>query len=519
MLAEFLSLIAGFALLSGSPVSAQDTHQSPAETIPDFSQMNSVEALNTFRENGDRWIEQPCDFGVPLLAVMEKFDPGAIGIKRASLWSEALCADEEDRFSDGAAIVRALHELDPKGSNVSLILYFAERAKDGDLALDQFGWLRGKTFEGLERDRLWALVRMLRSQGRIEDFQKIAFSWFEDSQIAFIDSDLHSSLAAQALVEVARAGRIDMADEMLSYITLPSSYIDLLTDRRYEPLRRRIEDRAGINLVAVGAQDVEITGRQLTNAPTDRDRFSAAAHALHYHGEFQAAIDLAQTWRMRQERGLALEEGDGWALNIQAYAHDSLGQPDRADAIFDELAAVEADANPWVVNFVINRASRLVGQGRWEEGLKATSLARAVAADYGSTYAKMIIARDRACVLKQLGRTDEAAPELAYLRENSAEGLQFAVQGLLCHEQRDEAASMLIEGLQGTRLRSTAIGTLEAPQADLFYTQSILPNGRDLLAEYPELKALWAEHARDLPAQFVPRAATLRVTLNLPDWK
>ena len=152
-------------------------------------------------------------------------------------------------------------------------------------------------------------------------------------------------------------------------------------------------------------------------------------------------------WRDRKAKGAQIEEGDAWALNIEAYAYDSLGQPKKADAVFDELAKLDPDENPWVVNFVINRASRLVGQGRWKEGVKATLLARAVAEKYGSTYAKLILARQMACALPELGRADETASELAFLRDNAKDGIALSVAGLMCAGQNDEAAAMLLAAL------------------------------------------------------------------------
>src|SRR5690606_19428635 len=125
-----------------------------------------------------------------------------------------------------------------------------------------------------------------------------------------------------------------------------------------------------------------------------------------------------------------------WALNIEAYALDALGRREEADAVFDQLATLPADEHYWVVNFVINRASRLVGQGRWEEGLAATELSRSVAAEYGSTYARMLVARDRACALQRLGRAEESVREAEYLVEQFAESPPVAATGLLCVGKR-----------------------------------------------------------------------------------
>lgn len=163
---------------------------------------------------------------------------------------------------------------------------------------------------------------------------------------------------------------------------------------------------------------------------------------------------------------------------------------------------------------MINRASRLTGQGRWNEGLEATVLARAVAEQHGSTYAKTIIARDRACALERLGRADEAAGELAFLRENWKDGVALAARGLMCHGLRDEAADLLLEGLRDETVEDSAISAFLTDALDLFYTASILPDANDLLADYPELAAELGKHMRAMPEAYIPQAALRRVALR-----
>ncbi len=524
---RFLAAIAAPAVLVGggiaAPAAAQDAAAQDAgedgqaetrEAIPDFSQMDANEVIAALRDER-RWAAEPCEFGVPLVARMEELRPAASFIQRLSLRTQAFCADEEERYGDGAQLMRQVNALDPENPEVWTTLYFANRVEDAEIALELFANLQGEALEKLDKAIFWPAVRMITQQERGDDFEAQALAWFEGNQIAFIDGDLHAGLARRALSSAVKQDRPEIVNQLLGYITDPSSYTDLLTFREFEAFWPQIEERAGPNLAAVGADNIAKTRNRLTNAPRDRDRFSAAAYALQFHGDFEAAITLAQSWREREERGLALEEGDAWALNIQAYAYDSLGRPDRADAVFDELAAIDPEENYWVVNFVINRASRLVGQGRWAEGLEAAQLARSVP---GSPYAEMIVAKDHACALRQLGRADEAVSELDFLRENSEQSVHLTAVGLLCLGLREEAAQLLLVALRDEVTRDSAIAALEAAELDLFYTQSMLPKPRDLMAEYPELAAEFAVHARDLPERLIPRAAGLRVRLDLPEW-
>ena len=505
------------AAFAAAPLAAQDTvDEAAGSDLPDFENLSFNEALGIFRESDRRWVEEPCDFGAPLLGAMLGHQPDNPDVIYLSFYTRALCADNEKRYEDGAALVRELNNVEGRSADLSLTLYFARRTEDGQWALETLQNLEAEELGSLDPERFWFDIGPVFDAGLSEEFEALALHWFESNLIGFIDGDLYSPLAYRALSAAARDGRNDIAPQLLSYILSPRSYVDLLTMRKYEPLWPEIEARAGPNLTLVGAENVETTRRRLANAPSERKRFSDAAHALHFNGDFEEAIELADSWREREERGLELEEGDGWALNIQAYAYDSLGQPERADAVFDELAKVDPEENGWVVSFVINRASRLVGHGRWEEGLEAAQYARTVP---GSTYAEMIVAYNHTCALNRLGRTEEALAELTFMRENRETSVAMLASALLCNGLRDEAAEVLIEGLRNEDTRGNAIETLLGPEADLFYTQSMLPDNRDLMAEYPELAAEFALHARDLPEAFTPRASQLRARLDLPEWE
>lgn len=497
------------AAVLAAPLAAKEPAPAP---LPDLSAMSIAELQALFRKDNDRWSDEPCTFGVPVITALEsRVAEPPVPLRRLRLVAEAFCADEQKRFEDGLKLSADIAVLTPDDPATGLAIYFAQRLENSD---SMIAVLRGLTDVGLgqlDRDTYWSVFRATRDAGRLDDLDALALEWATTGKFAFLDTELHEGIAMAALRAAAKAGRADVVEGLLVSITGPSSYIDLLTFRTYEPFWPQIEARAGRNLAAVGEENVRVARARLTNAPEDRDRFSAAAYALHYNGQFEDAIALAQRWRERKAKGVGIEEGDAWALNIEAYAYDSLGQFRKADAVFDELAKYDPAEHDWVVNFVINRASRLTGQGRWREGLKATELARRVAEMQGSTYAKLIIARDRACAFERLGRAKEAAPELAFLRENWKNGVGLTVQGLMCHGLADEAAALLLGALRDEDERNEALAAFQTDELDLFYTATLLPEAPDLLPDHPELAAELARHVRPMPEAFIPQAALRRV--------
>ena len=84
----------------------------------------------------------------------------------------------------------------------------------------------------------------------------------------------------------------------------------------------------------------------------------------------------------------------------------------------------------------------------------------------------------------------------------------------MCAGQNDEAAAMLLAALREAGQREDAVSAFLTDELDLFYTASILPNARDLLADYPELAAELALHMRDMPEAYIPQAALKRVALK-----
>ncbi|MDJ0978941.1 MAG: hypothetical protein QNI87_10430 [Erythrobacter sp.] len=507
--------LSALAVLCVSSLAAQRTEPDTKEPL-DFSGMRPSDLVAEFDKDPARWYEEPCVFGVPIAAALQEVSPDDAWVQRTSLFARALCAAHEDRFEDGIQRVRELREVEPEAEYAALTLFLAAKAKDAQLALDLFSWLDSESMPSLTRAHFWPAYRTIREAGREDELSDRTLAWFESGLIEQATWNMEASLADSALDAAARQGRDDMVDDLLAAMSRPDSYIDLLTERRYAAFWPQIEERAGANLSAVGEENVAKARQGLEENPDDSDKLSDLARALHYHGEYQAVIDLVNDALANKEGVEEIEEGDAWALNLQAYAYDSLGQTDKADAIFDRLASLDPERNHWVVSFVINRASRLVGYSRFAEGLEAARLARTVP---GTTYAEMIVAKDHACALNALGRAEEAELELAFLRDNKSASVALAATGLLCHGLRDEAAQILLEGLRDPSTRSSALDALRPPEADLFYTQSILPDTHQLLEDHAELLAELEQLARPLPEAMVPRAATLRADLELPNWE
>jgi tetratricopeptide (TPR) repeat protein len=489
--------LAILALAGAWPAAAQE----PPEA-PNFVAMSDAELRQRIAETD---FSDTCRTKVPLYAELLRRNPGHAGISALLLNSQAICADEGGRFQEGLNLLKQAERIYPRPIFPSLGLYFANRLKDGAEAFSRLRALADNRQLGdIPIDMFYAAIRTIDASDARPEFDEFSYGFTAANGFAQVAGELQPSFAGAALRHAARTGNLSRVDELLGYDPNPSSMVVYLSERTYEPLWPQIEAFAGDNLGKPSEAYVQRTADLLAEKPEDRDRFSRYAHALHFAGRFQEAIDLARNWRAEHGGLAGIEEGDAWSLNIEAYALDALGRRGEADAVFDELAALPAEEHPWVVNFVINRASRLVGQERWEEGLLATELARSVADKHGSTYAKLIIARDRACALQHLGRNEEIAREVEFLLANFNENGPLATTGLICVGRQAEAERLLANALRETQPRQAVLYDMQDPRFELFYTPSSLPLARDLVLANAPLREEVLKYVRILPDRFVP---------------
>lgn len=503
--------LAALALLAAVPATAQDS----AEAAPDFRAMTGEELGARLVALGRGDMRHPCSETVPLFEELHRRNPRESRYENGLLAGQAYCAYEEKRYLDGMNFVDQIERRIPgNGGFEPLGLYLATQLGDAREVLSR---LRAMTAAGtivnLPPEIMSWAFRSVRQNGQGRQLDRFAYELATSSTFVRLDPNVQALLAAAALSHAAQSGETAQVDTLLANIRSPSSMLDYLALRQYEAVWPQIERRAGDNLSPLSDDFVAWTAARAADKPEDSDRLSEYSYALLYAGRYREAADLAQTWLDAKQHEGEIAEGDAWALNIQAFAFDALGQPAEADRVFDRLAQVSPDEHPWVVNFVINRSSRLVGQERWAEGLAAADLAWSVAGDHGSTYAKLLVARDRTCALHHLARSGEAARDVAFLVEHFDEYVPIAATGLLCAGMQPELDRLLAQALARENPRRTVMAEMQDTRFELFYTPSALPRLRDVILADDKLRAEVLKDVRVLPDRFVPIAYLRRQEL------
>jgi tetratricopeptide (TPR) repeat protein len=502
--------LAALAFAWSPPASAQD-----AAPPPDFRSMTAEELQQRVSAVQTEGFRDACATKVPLADELVRRNPEHPGVRALQQHAGAFCAFEEGRDAEGLRLLKQGEQTVPSQTFDALGLYFATRLGDASEALAR---LRALASSGQLRntpsDIVLAALRMIGRKGPREDLNAFAYDVATSSLFSRLETGVQDQIAYEALAHAARSPENDEADRLLSHVRSPYTVLKLLALRDYEPIWPQVERHAGDNLAPLSDDYVAWTAGRMADKPEDRDRLSEYANALLQAGRFREVVDVAQGWLGGRQFAGELAEGDGWALDTQARAYDALGQPSEADRVLDRLANMSPDEHPWVVNFVINRQARLTGQGRWQEAVAASEVARPPTDVHGTPYARMLVASYRACALHKLGRLAESADELDFVREHFADSPTAGGQAMRCAERDDEAARLLADVLADETTRNAVLEDMQDRSFSLYGTiEGILPTTRDLILARPELREAALRHVRLIPDRFVPIAHLRRLEI------
>ncbi len=485
-----------------APVAAQQSE------APNFRTMSDAELLERATTVIGTGFYNACDHEMPLFSELARRNPTHTGYESGALLAEAFCVGEQGRLEEALRLVKQSESVLPVPIQNNFGLDLAIRLSDGPEALSRLRKIAAAgRIKYLDADFLFAGIRTVSAAGLEDEFENLAYELTASNEYPQLDPTVQGALATRGLGYAVNANDLSRLDELLEHIRDPEPYIYMLADRTYESAWPRIEKHAGDHLEKVTSSFVSSTARDLADDPDDRDRLTQYAYALLYAGRDEEAAVLARDWLARTEDD-ALQEGEAWALEVQARALDALGRTEEADAVFDRLVASRPD-QPWTVNFLINRAIRLLRQDRWSEALDAFDLARPMANEQGTDYARLLVAHGRVCALHRLGRGGEAESEIDHLIENVAASVPVAASGLLCADRKAEAERLIEQELEREDGALTFMDAIQGNRFDLTSFRSTSnsperPGVRDVILGREDFRTKVLERVRLLPDYLVP---------------
>jgi tetratricopeptide (TPR) repeat protein len=477
--------------LDGSPAPADYRSMSEAEL------MRELEAFWTVP------LGAGCKSQLALLAELDRRHPDPPQYRPGLLLFGAICAAMNE---DGAKAKRLLGDLEQLVGSQKVApmgLYVAALIQDGPEALK---WLQVTVRDGqlvtMDSRQIQQTVGMIGRSSVRADLDALAFDLAAGGSFIHLDPHLQETLATSAVRHAALIGDMRRVPALLEFIRTPRNVVTMLVYRDFEPAWPAIERRAGSHLAVVTQDYVDWTSARLVDEPENPERLQDYASALNQAQRYEEVVSLALNWLDDPRRAGGLAEADGWALNSVASAYDELDRPNAADAVYDRLAAIPADSNPWVVNFLINRQGRLVEHGRWDDALPANDLARDVAGRFGTPYARASVAGDRVCLLRKLGRIEDSDGELEALLPRFEDSPSAVSSALMCAGREDEAATLVADLMRDPDENQLILSYVQLADPD--DEPSAVPQLRDLIQARDDLRNEAFKWVRLLPDEFRP---------------
>jgi tetratricopeptide (TPR) repeat protein len=301
---------------------------------------------------------------------------------------------------------------------------------------------------------------------------------------------------------LAEAGDLDAARARLSGLTKPGSMIEVLIDRRYEPLWEDFVALHGMDAHAAAEIEVADTAALMEAHPDHLEPIVAHMLALLTAGRPEEAVEIGQRLRAELASGEAqrysdVDEEANWVLNALGYALEAAGDRRQARVVLRAAASQNEDGVTGNVSQAINSALGLVREGRGAEALRAldrVDISRV--ADYG----QMFLLEVRACAAAQAGQTADADAVIGEMLARWNDNAYATLQALLCAERIDEAAALMVRQLETVSERAGALLRLQVFDPPPFETDyALMLRGRfDEVRNHPDVRAAAERYGRIL---------------------
>jgi hypothetical protein len=391
-------------------------------------------------------------------------------------------------------------------------LLVAANHKHGEEALDRLRYLtEAGHLQDLQPPVIGQALWAIRST-REDELLQYAFNLSRSEKFAGLDSRVQVQFADLAFLYEAKQHDASQVAHLLPFLEDPQGFENYLSLKVYEWLWPQLEQYAGNSLEEISEKNVHAARGAFAKSPSEQN-LTILVDALYNAGHFEDTVTLVRRWRETRGGIQNASENEADAIQHEIMALDALGRRNEADLEFDQLAKIDPKVHPWAINFLINRGARLVQQQRWQESLAAADAARRAPKRTKTTYAKTLVAEQRACALQNLGRAGEIADELDFLRMNFDVSPMAGAEGLLCAGLESETEARLANVL--AKDDGYATFAEEFAEAD-FAAPSGFPNVAKFIESRPALKERMLQYVRILPGKYIPRSFVGRKDI---EWK
>lgn len=416
-----------------------------------------------------------------------------------------ICRYQLNEPAKGAAAARAALQQNP--GNLDIAKSWLASALDSNKTEDAAEALtaairgaKGDISETIEPDMVWDLLRRLNRADRQADADALELL-LAGNGYGGDNPGLRDAFRQTAARVAIGKGDLAAAEAASAGMTDQDTLLQMLTEVDYQPLWPKLEAQVGPGLSRLhelALKEAEARADRLGVAEQSPEATKAQRQlmeALWNANQRKRALAVGADGFSSPAALAGATEDGGWLVNLHAALLTADGQVDAAIRRMDGLTNLGMETRPWLISMRINRGLMLLDHGRSAQLLTEIDALAADADKYGSPYARQLVRHLRICSLAEAGRAAEAAPVRAEMLKDESEAPFAIMRALMCLNETDNAARLMLKALDDTRTRSGAIQNLQPVYSWDDPKPSTL---RPLLAR-PDVAAAYAKVGRDLP--------------------
>lgn len=382
-------------------------------------------------------------------------------------------------------------------------IHMALALDDGTAALSAFQTLAKVHPEGLSTLSLNIVFTLIREARKLAGGDERAFGIYQTLAAAkYVPPEPLEGiegLQVDHARELLRRRKVEEARARVAGITDLESVIGMDIDLTFDALTGA-QSKAP-NYAALIAAHIAASERVVKARPKALNAVNALIHTYLSTGKLSEALALADktlvTIAKNPKAFEDTEKAKNWTGNARAYALLALGRSDEAVAAMRGAKKL-GEYGEKNVSQAINLALILVDLGRGEEAVAELK-------DVGdaSEFGKMFLHATKACAAAQKNDVKTLKSELDYLRTHEADNIGARQRALICANDADEAAALIVRRLNDPTERTSALflaqnWTLQS--SDGTYG-AVLRERLALILARAEVKAAVAKYGRvrDIP--------------------
>ena len=258
-------------------------------------------------------------------------------------------------------------------------------------------------------------------------------------------------------------GRLDEARERLSTITHIRAMVAMRVEHAFAPLRADPEFQARLDPETIIERDIARSQATMAANPALLEAVQTHIDKLQAADRHADALALAdQTLARLAEDPDAYSDAESqrrWLHDARGSVLYELGRSEEGNAAMREAAGPDASGKP-DVNNLLNLAVALIADGRGREAMELLPDAGETS-PFGRGWVEVV----RTCAGVQISDDQLRTEGLAYLKEHESDNVAALMHGLLCANDIDGAAALMIRRLGRAGDRANALLALQLTSA------------------------------------------------------